>query len=336
MLCFAETLDAQAALKYALGNKSLFGDVNVRYNIREVGAPASEAPESDKSRDDTSVDAAQAEDPLADWQAVAFAHQPPSQSTVQQKSILKRPNGDEAAPVTGGNGSRGNRVKFMLGGEETNSGEQMMVGNRNNFNNMLVLLMVMHPLLLLLWVLVVRTFKRFFPPPPLPILPLPTQFAKAPLNYSQPSYRSSTQKLAQFQHPPPPSAGPSTPTIDISQQMLRPFDHLQRCYVTSVSGLVRAMCLTTLFDKPLWANTQNPHRRLDCLNWDKKASHLLQGCCSWVCTVLRLGHNQCWLAKTFLVKRQQQLIQTQGHGVFLAGRQCQSSKSIMIKFGVKL
>jgi hypothetical protein len=68
------------------------------------------------------------------------------------------------------------------------------------------------------------------------------------------------------------------------------------------------------------------------MNWDKKASQLLQGC-SWVCTMHRFGHNMA--AKTFLVKRQQ-LIQTQGHGVFLAGRQCQSSKSITTKFGVKL
>ena len=66
---------------------------------------------------------------------MAFAHQPPSQSAVQLKSILKRANDDEAAPVTGGNGSRGNRVKFVLGGEETNRGEQMMIGIRNNFNN---------------------------------------------------------------------------------------------------------------------------------------------------------------------------------------------------------
>ncbi|KAJ6876766.1 hypothetical protein NC651_029694 [Populus alba x Populus x berolinensis] len=233
---FRRKLDAQAALKYALGNKSLFGDVNVRYNIREVGAPASEAPESDKSRDDTSVDAAQAEDPLADWQAVAFAHQPPSQSTVQLKSILKRPNGDEAAPVTGGNGSRGNRVKFMLGGEETNSGEQMMVGNRNNFNNNASFADGDAPTASVAMGFSSKNIQKVFPPPPLPILPLPTQFAKAPLNYSHHHTEVAPRNSHNF-NTPPPSAGPSTPTIDISQQML---SLLTTCndVVTSVSGLL--------------------------------------------------------------------------------------------------
>ena len=233
---FRRKLDAQAALKYALGNKSLFGDVNVRYNIRDVGAPASEAPESDKSRDDTSVDAAQAEDPLADWQAVAFAHQPPSQSTVQLKSILKRPNGDEAAPVTGGNGSRGNRVKFMLGGEETNSGEQMMVGNRNNFNNNASFADGDAPTASVAMGFSSKNIQKVFPPSPLPILPLPTQFAKAPLNYSHHHTEVAPRNSPNF-NTPPPGAGPSTPTIDISQQML---SLLTTCndVVTSVSGLL--------------------------------------------------------------------------------------------------
>ncbi|KAF2307259.1 hypothetical protein GH714_025857 [Hevea brasiliensis] len=116
---FRHKLDAQAAYKYAVGNNSLFGnDVNVRYTVREVGAPAPEAPESDKGReDDTSVEAPRLKDPANER---LLMHQPLPQSTMQLKSILKKPTGDEAGQVTGGNGGRGTaRVKFMLGGEET-------------------------------------------------------------------------------------------------------------------------------------------------------------------------------------------------------------------------
>ncbi|KAB5529283.1 hypothetical protein DKX38_019364 [Salix brachista] len=235
---FRRKLDAQAALKYALGNKSLFGDVNVRYNIREVGAPASEAPESEKSRDDTFVDATQAEVPLVERQAVAFAHQPPSQSAVQLKSILKRANDDEAALVTGGNGSRGNRVKFVLGGEETNRGEQMMVGIRNNFNNNNASFADgdAPPPTSVAMDLSSKSFQKFFPPSPLPILPLPAQFAKAPLNNSRHHTEIAPRNLHNF-NPPPPGAGPSAPSTDISQQML---SLLTTCndVVNSVSGLL--------------------------------------------------------------------------------------------------
>ncbi|KAF9669934.1 hypothetical protein SADUNF_Sadunf13G0016300 [Salix dunnii] len=234
---FRRKLDAQAALKYALGNKSLFGNVNVRYNIREVGVPASEAPESEKSRDDTFVDATQAEVPIVERQAVVFAHQPPSQSAVQLKSILKRANDDEAAPVTGGNGSRGNRVKFVLGGEETNRGEQMMVGIRNNFNNNASFADGdAPPTTSVAMDLSSKNFQKFFPPSPLPILPLPAQFAKAPLNNSRHHSEIAPRNLHNF-NTPPPSAGPSAPSIDISQQML---SLLTTCndVVNSVSGLL--------------------------------------------------------------------------------------------------
>ncbi|KAJ6434464.1 hypothetical protein OIU84_018056 [Salix udensis] len=148
---FRRKLDAQAALKYALGNKSLFGDVNVRLRFL-----------------------------LLKRQAVAFAHQPPSQSAVQLKSILKRANDDEAALVTGGNGSRGNRVKF------------------------------------------VKSFQKFFPPSPLPILPLPAQSAKAPLNNSRHHTEIAPRNLHNFN--PPPSSKHRHFAADAE-----PFDNLQRC-----------------------------------------------------------------------------------------------------------
>jgi DNA (cytosine-5)-methyltransferase 3A len=237
---FRRKLDAQAALRYAVGNKSLFGNVNVRYNLREVGAPASEAPESEKSRgDDTSVDATQAKDPLVERQAAAFAHQPPSQSAGQLKSILKKPNGEEAVPVPGGNGGRGTRVKFILGGEETNRGEQMMVGNRNNFNNNASFADGGAPTTTVAMDFSSKNFQKVIPPSPLPILPLPTQFANDPLNNSHHHTEVPPRNLHNFIIPPP-SSGPSTPSMDISQQML---SLLTTCndLVTSVSGLLGYM-----------------------------------------------------------------------------------------------
>ncbi|XP_073265388.1 PWWP domain-containing protein 1-like [Populus alba] len=237
---FRRKLDAQAALRYAVGNKSLFGNVNVRYNLREVGAPASEAPESEKSRgDDTSVDATQAKDPLVERQAAAFAHQPPSQSAGQLKSILKKPNGEEAVPVPGGNGGRGTRVKFILGGEETNRGEQMMVGNRNNFNNNASFADGGAPSTTTTVAMDFssKNFQKVIPPSPLPILPLPTQFANDPLNNSHHHTELPPRNLHNFMSPPPSSGPSSAPSIDISQQML---SLLTTCndLVTSVSGLL--------------------------------------------------------------------------------------------------
>ncbi|KAG6775055.1 hypothetical protein POTOM_018481 [Populus tomentosa] len=235
---FRRKLDAQAALRYAVGNKSLFGNVNVRYNLREVGAPASEAPESEKSRgDDTSVDATQAKDPLVERQAAA--HQPPSQSAGQLKSILKKPNGEEAVPVPGGNGGRGTRVKFILGGEESNRGEQMMVGNRNNFNNNASFADGGAPSTTTSVAMDFssKNFQKVTPPSPLPILPLPTQFANDPLNNSHHHTELPPRNLHNFMSPPPSSGPSSAPSIDISQQML---SLLTTCndLVTSVSGLL--------------------------------------------------------------------------------------------------
>ncbi|KAG6773189.1 hypothetical protein POTOM_020450 [Populus tomentosa] len=236
---FRRKLDAQAALRYAVGNKSLFGNVNVRYNLREVGAPASEAPESEKNRgDDASVDATQAKDPLVERQAAAFAHQPSSQSAGQLKSILKKPNGEEAVPVPGGNGGRGTRVKFILGGEETNRGEQMMVGNRNNFNNNASFADGGAPTTTTVAMdFSSKNFQKVIPPSPLPILPLPTQFANDPLNNSHHHTELPPRNLHNFITPPPSSGPSSAPSIDISQQML---SLLTTCndLVTSVSGLL--------------------------------------------------------------------------------------------------
>ncbi|XP_065854530.1 PWWP domain-containing protein 1 [Euphorbia lathyris] len=258
---FRHKLDAQAAYRSALANNSLFNDVSVRYSLREVGgAPASEAAEFDKGRgDDSLIDSTRAKDPTVERQPVM--HQPlPPQSTIQPKSILKKPTGEEAAGTNGGGGRGTARVKFMLGGEEnTSRGEQLMVGNRNFNNNASYadgggaptsstsVAMDFNS----------KNFQKVIPPSPspspnsAPILPLPPQFAKPPINnlhhtHTHAQTRTHTEVVAPRNlHKnnnsassivtPPPNAPPTN--IDISQQMLT---LLTRCneVVTSVTGLL--------------------------------------------------------------------------------------------------
>ncbi|KAJ6918207.1 hypothetical protein NC651_012444 [Populus alba x Populus x berolinensis] len=267
---FRRKLDAQAALRYAVGNKSLFGNVNVRYNLREVGAPASEAPESEKSRgDDASVDATQAKDPLVERQAAAFAHQPPSQSAGQLKSILKKPNGEEAVPVAGGNGGRGTRVKFILGGEETNRGEQMMVGNRNNFNNN-------------------------------------ASFADG----GAPS--TTTTVAMDFS-----SSGPSSaPSIDISQQMLRPFDNVQRSCHLCVR-LVRLYALPPSLTTNMGQhNTRNSHQRIGLHDKQTKKPVISSKAARLLLGAKQLRHNRHGRPK---FSREKQQLKHMDMGSFLPG-----------------
>lgn len=122
--------DAEAAHRYAVKNNSLFGNVNVKYTLREMEVVAApELPDPLKGRgEDISSETLQPRD--ANNQG-----QQQQQPVVQLKSCLKKPTGDEGGGGTGG-GVRGtSRVKFMLGtGEEGHRGEQTMVANRN-FNN---------------------------------------------------------------------------------------------------------------------------------------------------------------------------------------------------------
>lgn len=231
---FRHKLDAQAAYKYAVGNNSLFGnDVSVRYSVREVGAPAPEAPESDKGRgDDTSLEAPRVKDAANER---LLMQQPLPQSSIQLKSILKKPTGDEAGQVTGGNGGRGTaRVKFMLGGEETSRGEQLMIGNRN-FNNNASFADGGAPTSSVAMDFNSKNYQKVMPPSPSqsPILPPPSQFAKLPFNNTH----HTEVAPRNFHNQNIPIAPPSTPSIDISQQML---SLLTRCndVVTSVTGLL--------------------------------------------------------------------------------------------------
>ncbi|KAF5740047.1 putative Tudor/PWWP/MBT superfamily protein [Tripterygium wilfordii] len=223
---FRHKLDAQAAYKYAVANKSLFGNVNVRYQLREVGGSAPEGSGADKGRgDDTPMDTSRYKDPMTERPTPALAQPPIPQSSIQLKSCLKRSNGDEASQVTGGNGNGGRRtprVKFMLGGKETS-----MLANRNNntsfadagasgsmdFNSKNNIHMAIPS----------STSSS--------ILPLPPQFAKAPPNeLHRTSHNLNTS-------PAVAAAASAAAGIDISQQML---SLMTRCsdVVNSLTGLL--------------------------------------------------------------------------------------------------
>ncbi|KAJ8752460.1 hypothetical protein K2173_004748 [Erythroxylum novogranatense] len=181
---FRHRSDAEAAYRYAVGNRFLFGNVSVRYTVREVGATA---PDSEKGRgDDISMEAARLRDPPTEPAATLTSLSLP---TMQPKSILKKPTGDDVGQVAGGNGGRGtSRVKFMLGGQESSREGQLMGGNgnRNNFNNnasfadggaSTSVAMDFNS----------KNFQNVIPSTSLPVLPMPTQFAKAPLGNPLPT-----------------------------------------------------------------------------------------------------------------------------------------------------
>ncbi|XWS15345.1 hypothetical protein CRYUN_Cryun35bG0088700 [Craigia yunnanensis] len=223
---FRHKIDAQAAYRYANGTSTLFGNVNVRYHLRNVEAATVEALDSDKARgDDTASEIIRVKDLVVERSAPVLAHQPLPQPTVQLKSCLKKLTTDEAGQATGSNGGRGTtRVKFILGGEETSRVEQLMVGNRNNFNNNASFADGGAPTVAMKFNS--KNFQKVIPQSsfPFPIHPIP-QFGKAPANNSN---NLNTQSI-----PPPPS----TTSIDISQQML---SLLTRCndVVTNVTGLL--------------------------------------------------------------------------------------------------
>ncbi|KAL6142607.1 hypothetical protein ACLB2K_060884 [Fragaria x ananassa] len=251
--------DAQAAFKFASSNKSFLGNVNVRFQLREVDGP--EVPASGKGYgDDNSTETPRAKD-SAFMPTPALKqrqHQSLSHSAVQPKSILKKSSGDEPrGQVTGGNGnSKGTaRVKFMLGGEEPSRNEQLMMpGNRNNFNNSASFADDGAPSsstsVAMMNYNARNSQKVTLPPSSLPPIlplprsrPLPSQYAKPPPPHNNFSQQHSETALPP---PPPPSRNshsilntpatfPSAPTVDISQQML---SLLTRCndVVTNVKG----------------------------------------------------------------------------------------------------
>lgn len=231
---FLRKNDAQAAYKYAVGNNSLFGNVAVRCYLRKLGDPAAEDTEATKARgDESTIGAPRAKDPaVVQRQTAVSAQQPLPQPMVQLKSCLKKSSGDESGQVTGNGGSNKGtpRVKFMLGGEESSRGEQLTLGNRNNFNNASLadggapsVAMEFNS----------KNVQKPISQPPLPILPLPTQFTKAPqhnLHNSEMAPRNTSNIINT-------TASSAATTVDISQQMI---GLLTRCndVVTNLTGFL--------------------------------------------------------------------------------------------------
>ncbi|KAK7284366.1 hypothetical protein RJT34_19111 [Clitoria ternatea] len=229
---FLHKADARAACKYSEANQSLFGSGGVRCFLRESGDSAPEISEAAKARvDDGANETLRVKDPAAvHHQTSVSSQQPLPQPMIQLKSILKKSNGDESGQVTGNGGSsKGNpRVKFMLGGEESNRGDQLMVGSRNNFNNATFADAGAHS--------VATDFnsknvQKVTSQPPSPIIPL----AKSP----QHNLRNSEMAMAPRNRPNfiNTTASTNPTTVDISQQMIH---LLTRCsdVVTNLTGLL--------------------------------------------------------------------------------------------------
>ncbi|KAJ1387419.1 hypothetical protein SESBI_39941 [Sesbania bispinosa] len=232
---FLHKVDAQAAYKFAIANQSLFCNVGVRCFLRELRDSSSDVSEAAKARGaDGAYETPRIKDPVvAQHQTSVSAQQLLSQPTIQLKSILKKSTGDELGQGTGngGNSNGTPRVKFMLGGEETNRGEQLLVGNRNNFNNASFadgsapspLAMDLNR----------KNVQNAISQPSLPTLPFPTQSAKIPqhnLHNSEMAPRNSPSFINT-------TASVTSTTVDISQQMII---LLTRCndIVTNLTGLL--------------------------------------------------------------------------------------------------
>uniref|UniRef100_A0A5B6YU47 PWWP domain-containing protein n=1 Tax=Davidia involucrata TaxID=16924 RepID=A0A5B6YU47_DAVIN len=229
---FLHKHDAHAAHRHLTGNNSLFGNVNVRCHLRELGVQASESESGKVRTEDACVETPQLRDS-------GVEQRPPlQQQTVQLKSILKKSSGDETGGGNGG-GSRGPppRVKFMLVGEESSRVEQLMVGNKNNFNNNnnnatsfadggASSSSSPHGM-----DFNSKNFQKVIPPLPLPTLPS-AQFPKAPSNlqYTEVTAPRNTHNFNT-------SVTQSMPNIDIAQQML---SLLTRCndVVTNVKSFL--------------------------------------------------------------------------------------------------
>ncbi|KAF5175122.1 Pwwp domain-containing protein [Thalictrum thalictroides] len=138
---FQHKAHAQAAYKHAVRNDALFGRVKVNYQLRDVGGQALPATESVKWQVNGSSDTAPQ---FRSTGASVLGPGPGSrlmtplqrsqQSNNQLKSCLKRPSGDEVGSSVSVS-KESPRVKFMLGGEESNRGEQLMVSVKKEQNN---------------------------------------------------------------------------------------------------------------------------------------------------------------------------------------------------------
>ncbi|OVA14838.1 PWWP domain [Macleaya cordata] len=145
---FKHKSHASAAYNYAVRNNSLFGQVKVNYQLRDVVVPgaAAEVSESVKRQLDDNSDevpsirhGADNTDYLGDQQRQkALIQRRPQQPAVQLKSCLKKPSGEETggSAMDGGVPRENPRVRFKLGGDESDSRrEEMMVSTTSSSNN---------------------------------------------------------------------------------------------------------------------------------------------------------------------------------------------------------
>ncbi|KAI3448599.1 hypothetical protein Pfo_005264 [Paulownia fortunei] len=212
-LVYQQKIDAQAALKFAVGSSNLFGNANVRSYIREVGVEAGESEPVKVQKEDTSAGASQFRDTAVEQRTAAKIAVQPLQQLVQLKSCLKKPSSEE-----GGNGNgRGTRVKFILGGEGSTKTEHLssFPEGASYTHSMDVS---------------IKNLPKFIPQSV--FTPLPThQFQKFPINMP------AAEQLPRSFNAPPTQQMPSAPTKDISQQLL---NLLTRCsdVVNNLTGVL--------------------------------------------------------------------------------------------------
>ncbi|XP_010455106.1 PREDICTED: uncharacterized protein LOC104736750 isoform X3 [Camelina sativa] len=226
---FLYKADAQTAFRYATANKSLFGNVNVKYFLRDVDAPKAEPREPENTKEDDEPQSQRLDEAPPLHQPIL---PPPN---VNLKSCLKKPVDDLSSSSNNGNGNRGTvRVKFMLGGEENTSKattETPPVTTTSNRNS--------GPSSSVAMEFVSKKFQNVvhhqqLPPSTLPpILPLPPQYTKPQVPI----------KAVDHVEPPMPPLGnfrgpsPAVSAGDISHQML---NLLSKCneVVANVTGLL--------------------------------------------------------------------------------------------------
>lgn len=122
---FKHRAHAQAAYNYATRSKGLFGQVNVNYQVKDIGGqPAAEAELSKWAGNGGSDDAPQSR-PVGRGNTLVAGPRPMTpmqQHNLHLKSCLKK-QGDEVGSSSVSSVQREvPRVKFMLGGEEDNNG----------------------------------------------------------------------------------------------------------------------------------------------------------------------------------------------------------------------
>ncbi|XP_077218059.1 PWWP domain-containing protein 1-like [Tasmannia lanceolata] len=126
---FRHKSDAQVAYDY-VQNNNFFGHLKVNYHLRDLEVPASpELPSNIKRRaEESSGDGPQFRPGAGDFSGERPTIHQQRQTGVQLKSILKKPSVDEGGLSVV---KESPRVKFLLGGEESNKGEALMGGNNN-------------------------------------------------------------------------------------------------------------------------------------------------------------------------------------------------------------